>query len=137
MTNKMKPEKKESNCNFFRFAGIFWSVLITFGMTALYSFAFEIEPILLQQDDQLTFITILQSMNFYIMKVFYSQIVLGYVFYGAVAIHAIESVFALVLSLRLGCNNTYMRWTLQTLWLGYPSLRLLLQKIEEVEIRSQ
>jgi|Transcript_20718 hypothetical protein len=136
MTDKMKPNKKESNCNYFEFAGIFWSVLITFGMTALYFFAFEIEPILLQRNDEVTFITILQSINYYIIKVFQSQIVLGYVFYGAVSIHALESVFALAISLQMGCSNTYMRWTLQTLWLGYPSLRLLLQK-SEGEIKNQ
>jgi hypothetical protein len=118
----------DSYNNFFRFAGIFWYCIIIFGMTTLFIFAFLIPPLALQPGDRRTAYSVLQGINYYILIAFQSQFVLQVIFYLAVAAHVFEAFIALVLSLEMGCRSTYMYWTLQTLLLGYPSLRLLLIK---------
>lgn len=114
------------NSNYFRFAGVMWTSIITFGMTTLFLFAYVVPPVLMQPDEALTFMTALQSMNYYVLLGFGSQYVLQVIFIGAVVIHILESMVACALSIDMGCKNTYIYWTLQTLLLGYPSLRLLL-----------
>ena len=125
-TSSMKTSPR--NADYFRFAGFAWLFPILFGMVMLGLFAYYIKPIRLNPADPLTIEKVLQTMNFYIMMGFGSQFVLQIMFIVALAIHAAEAVVACAISIEMGCKNTYMKWTIQTMFLGYPSLRLLLLK---------
>ena len=122
---------ENDNTNYFRFAGFLWTSSIISGMVMLFFFAYVIPPILITPDDPVNLETMLRSINYYIIKGFGSQFVLQWIFKGAVAIHALESLFACFLSIEMGCKNTWHLWTLQTLILGFPSLRLNLGRREK------
>ena len=122
--------KKSHNANYYRSAGVLWTSVILSGMILLFLFAYMVPPTLMLSDDQLTLNTILQSTNYYITQSFCSQYVLQIIFIGAAITHVFESIIACVLSIKMGCTNTYMLWTFQTLLIGYPSLRLLLKRRE-------
>lgn len=55
------------------------------------------------------------------------QVVMRWMFAGACALHVGETTYALVLARRLGVPLA--PWGVQTLLLGFPSLRLLLARI--------
>jgi Domain of unknown function (DUF4499) len=125
-TSSMKTSPR--NANYFRFAGFAWLFPILSGMTMLGLFAYYIKPIHLNPADPLTLENVLQTMNYYIILGFGSQYVLQIMFIVALALHGAEAIIACALSIEMGCKNTYMMWTIQTMLLGYPSLRLLLLK---------
>lgn len=58
----------------------------------------------------------------------FSQSLLRLILIGAVAAHIAEGLYAFALATRLGLHATRSGWALQTLVLGFPSLRLLLAK---------
>jgi Domain of unknown function (DUF4499) len=115
-----------TNINYFRFAGLIWTVPILLGMTFLFLFAYVIPPVPLQQHQSISFTSVLKCINYYILVVFQSQFALQVMFQIAALIHIIEAIIAFALSIEMGCEHTFPLWTLQTLLLGYPSLRLLL-----------
>lgn len=117
---------RSANANYFCFAGLIWTVPIILGMTLLFLFAYVIPPVPLLPHQPISFTAVLKSINYYILVVFGSQFTLQIMFQVAVLIHIIESIVAFALSIEMGCDNTFPLWTLQTLLLGYPSLRLLL-----------
>jgi Domain of unknown function (DUF4499) len=55
---------------------------------------------------------------------------------GAALIHVGEALYARRLALRLGLEQTATGWFVQTLALGFPSLRLLRQRARKGEARS-
>ena len=97
-------------------------------MSFLFLFAYAIPPAPFLPHQQMSFTSILKNINYYILVVFGSQFTLQVMFKVAAAIHIIEAVIAFALSIEMGCTNTFPLWTLQTLLLGYPSLRLLLRR---------
>ena len=126
----MRSIGKNKNANFFRSTSVLWTSVIICGMILLFLFAYIVPPVLMEDSGPLTLIIVLQNMNHYIIQAFGSQYILKIIFIGAVAIHVFEAIIAYILSTRMGCTNTYIFWTFQTLLIGYPSLRLLLQRRE-------
>lgn len=105
------------NVNFFRPAGLLWWFLINLGMGLLTIVAFDL----------------VDTTNHWLMApvyrlgilLFRSRLGLQIVFALAVLAHVIEAAMALYVAAALGCTNTLWLWGLQTVILGYPSLRLL------------
>ena len=126
----MKITGKNQNANFFRSTGVLWTSVIICAMILLFMLAYIVEPALIDTNDLFTSIVTLQKMNHHIVQAFGSQYILKIIFKGAVAIHVFEAIIAYILSTSMGCTNTYILWTFQTLLIGYPSLRLLLQRRE-------
>ena len=133
---KNDASDRKQNANYFRFVGFFWSSLILFGMITLYLFAFVITPRPMQPDTPLSLLAVLQGINYYIVEAFGSRQVLVYIFKAAVVAHLIEGLYALNISVDMGCTNTCSTWMLQTAIVGYPSLKLLLLKREEWQNRN-
>lgn len=121
-----QPERRESN--YFHRAGIIWFIIIPFGMGLLALLAFVFPPSLPQSGSPSSGSEFFQLINFYVLKAFQSQFVLQVIFYLAVAIHVVESLVAYFVATKMGCLESRGYWAAQTLLLGYPSLRLLLQK---------
>ena len=119
-------KSRSNNINYFCFAGFVWTVPIILGMSFLFLFAYVIPPVPLLPHQPISFTAVLKCINYYILVVFGSQFTLQVTFLVAALIHIIESIIAFALSIEMGCDNTFPLWTLQTLLLGYPSLRLLL-----------
>jgi Domain of unknown function (DUF4499) len=120
------PERRESN--YFRRAGAVWFIIIPFGMGLLPLLAFFFPPSLPKSGSPSSGSEFFQLINFYVLKAFQSQFVLQIIFYLAVAIHVVESLVAYFVATKMGCLESRGYWAAQTLLLGYPSLRLLLQK---------
>ncbi len=73
----------------------------------------------------------IQAVNWLALTIFQTQFILIFVFVAAVLAHVCEALYAMHLSRKIGCKSTVTAWGLQTLLLGYPSLRLL-QKRQKV-----
>lgn len=114
--------------SYFRRASIFWFIIIPFGMSLLALLAFFFPPSLPMSGSPASAAEFFQLINFYVLIAFQSQFVLQIILYLAVAIHVGEALLAYVVATRMGCVKTRGYWAAQTLLLGYPSLRLLLQK---------
>lgn len=102
---------------------LIWWMAITTGMLILFFFAFDFIP---PSKDGL-----LPMVHYYSLIVFRNQFVLQLIFYAAVIAHAIEAGIAFVVSRQLDHPLAErVLWTLQTFYLGFPSLRLLLAQRE-------
>jgi Domain of unknown function (DUF4499) len=130
---ELHPERRESN--YFRRAGIVWFIIIPFGMGLLALLAFFFPPSLPKSGSPSNGSEFFQLINFYVLKAFQSQYVLQIIFYLAVAIHVAEALVAYFVATKMGCFESRGYWAAQTLLLGYPSLRLLLQKRRDIPQR--
>jgi Domain of unknown function (DUF4499) len=130
---ELHPERRESN--YFRRAGIVWFIIVPFGMGLLALLAFFFPPSLPKSGSPSNGSEFFQLINFYVLKAFQSQYVLQIIFYLAVAIHVAEALVAYFVATKMGCFESRGYWAAQTLLLGYPSLRLLLQKRRDIPQR--
>lgn len=105
---------------------LIWWIGITAGMMGLFLFAFDYIP---SGTDGL-----LPLIHYYSLFLFQNKFVLQLIFFAAVAAHAIEAGIAYLVSHQLKHSlNERVLWTLQTFYLGFPSLRLLLALRDEKE----
>ena len=74
---------------------------------------------------QLTQNIFIQSVNWLAIKIFQTQNILKYVFISAVCVHVCEALYAVYYAYHIGCTNTYIVWGIQTVFLGFASVRLL------------
>ena len=103
----------------FRSPSLFWFFAVSFGMLVLFLCAWDYIPE--NGGKEGVYYVFLSFINFI------GQGWLQLVFYAAVMAHVLEAIVACVLALQLQCSGSEIAlWTTQTLWLGYPSLRLLL-----------
>ena len=112
-TTNMKTTKA------FRSPSMFWFLAVTFGMSVVYLCAWNYIP---EKDES-------EGLTYVFLSVinFLGQGRSKLLFYAAVMAHVLEAVGACVLAWRMQCSRSVVAlWTIQTLWLGYPSLRLLL-----------
>ena len=124
-----------NNNNFFRMTHIVLYILIIIGMILTGLFAFT----------KLNYLEISNNYNnkniniqiFYILLgylqkltylIFQTQFIIKIVFFLAIFIHFIETIYAIKLCYQLKCKNTYGLWIIQTLLLGYPSLVYLINR---------
>lgn len=113
--------------DYYQIAGFIWYFLVITGMFLLYLLAFAIHPS--ENADFTTIFSSLQYFSYNILEFVQSQIVLQVIWYLAVAAHAIEAGVACAIAQKIGYSFFCVGfWSLQTLILGYPSLRILLAK---------
>jgi hypothetical protein len=92
---------------------VFWWASIIFGMSLLSALALSDAAHALWSQQVTTLLP---------------QSLLRIVLIGAVVAHIGEALYAYRLAGRLGLARSQLGWTLQTLVLGFPSLRLLLRR---------
>ncbi len=106
--------------NFFQFAHWIWYILVLLGLTLLGLTSFLPDEYLHNNE----VLALVLQLGLYI---FQSKFGLQILFYCAILTHFLEAVFSCIIAIQL-CPNTVMMWFVQTLVLGYPSLRLLLKR---------
>ena len=116
--------RRLSNADYFRTPSwIFW-VLILFGIASLGVVAYDLCP---QEGPLWTYL--LEPLLRLGLLLFRSREGLQMVFIAAVAVHVLEACIALFV-MRDRYTHTWGLWFVQTLLLGYPSLRLILRRNE-------
>lgn len=112
-------QKNQSNYifmdSYFRSPHWFWWSIIPLGMTLTAWIAFCTLGYALWQ----TWITTALPQSLF-----------QWIFWLALLTHVGEALYALQLARRISSAHVF-RWTLQTFWLGYPSLSLLKKRLEQ------
>lgn len=107
------PHSQEAVAETVEHPHVFWWASILFGMSLLSVLALSDAAYALWSQQVTTF---------------FPQALLRIILIGAVAAHIGEALYAYRLAGRLGLARSQLSWTLQTLVLGFPSLRLLLRR---------
>lgn len=115
-----------SNENYFELAGIYGWLFSIVGLINLFFVSFL-------ETQKLNYL--LSAPLFYVelvgLKIFQSHENLQIIFYSAIFIHVLESLYVLNLSKnKLKCKNTWKLWVLQTFLIGFPSLLLLEARVK-------
>lgn len=114
--------KNLQNYNYFDYPHIIWWILILYGMIMLGMIALlDRSSILLQS----IYIKPIKDLGYYL---FTTQYNLKLTFVIAIILHIIEAMYAITIAINLGCFNTWLLWSIQTFFLGYPSLQLLIKR---------
>ena len=107
---------------YFQFAAFFWWPLILSGMIILYYFAF-----FEYSNTTQSWKAILDPLRAISLAIFKSEYMLRVVWRCAITAHFCEAMYAVNVCIDIGCLKLGS-WFVQTLLLGYPSLRLLLKR---------
>jgi hypothetical protein len=113
---------KWNDDNYFDFPAFYWHILIFSGMFLLYRVAFYDSS-----SNNAMFYGGFHAIETLAFGIFQTKFVLQIVFYAAVLTHFIEGLVALYIAKRYFKNRKYL-WFVQTFLLGYPSLRLALNR---------
>lgn len=149
-----KYAKDINNSMYFRFAPLIMWVLIGFGMGTLYYYGYSTEPgdateVLWKQWSQdyksvplwrFYFNSSSYKLRAFALFIFQSQENLRILFQLACLTHVIEAAFALYYAISIGCRSTWLIWGIQTLLLGYPSLKFLVNRkalMRRLEVKSK
>jgi hypothetical protein len=111
--------------DYFQFAHYIWYVLILAGMILLGLVAFKTTD----YTDSIHHMYLLAPVEWLALAIFRTRFNLQMIFYAAVGVHVFEGLYAYSIA-RSFCKNTAELWLLQTTVLGFPSLRLLLDKVQ-------
>jgi len=113
------------NHDYFDFPPIILWILIIYGliMLTLVALLDPIDPMSILHSP---FISPINQLAYFI---FQNQFNLQIILILAIVAHILESMYAMILARgKLDCRNTWYLWVIQTLLLGYPSLRLLIER---------
>ena len=113
---------KKFNVHYFQYVAFYWWPLVLSGMIILYYFAFYEYNITTEWLK-----IILDPLRNFAFAVFKHAIVLRVVWRLALIAHFCEAVYAVNICIDIG-SLKIGSWFVQTLLLGYPSLRLLLKR---------
>jgi len=125
----LKIAEYYSNClhnhDYFDFPPIILWILIFYGLIML-SLVALLDPM---NPSSILHSPLVSPVNQLAYIIFQNQFNLQIVLLLAISAHVFESVYAMYLAIRrLDCRNTWLLWGIQTLLLGYPSLRLLIAR---------
>lgn len=111
-----------SNADYFELPALVWWVGVIVGMVLTYIVAYCKPTHFLMRT------SFIQAVNTFALNIFGSRTNLRWLFLSAVSAHVLEAAFAVYYARSHGCSNTWLRWGLQTLVLGYPSQQLLYRR---------
>lgn len=116
-----------TNADYFELPSLLWWVGVIVGMVLTYIVAYCKPTHFLMRT------SFIQAVNTVALAIFQSRTNLRWLFLAAVGAHVIEAAFAVHYARKHGCRNTWLRWGLQTLVLGYPSQQLLYRRVAFME----
>ena len=119
-SSSIKSQTMNSSEASFRSPSVAWFVAISLGMYSVFLCAWHPIPENSEKEGFIMF-------AFHSYVNFIGRERFKVLFYASVAAHALEAIAAGVIALQLQYSTSdVILWTIQTLWLGYPSFRLLL-----------
>ena len=121
MTSSGRQKYPHRNAHYYRCPHILWWVSISSGMTIIFLQSFS----LVDAEKSPAFYSFLLRSSLFLFR---SVTGIRIVFALACATHVVEAMIALYVMSGRGYTHTWWLWGIQTLLLGYPSLRLLLAR---------
>lgn len=136
------------NASFFRFSPFYFWILCVGGLYLTYYIAFidnsnQINKLQCIDNTYNYIICTIEKIYQYLLDnirilayfIFQTREILQLVFQLAILTHIIETIIALIVAYKIGCNREIIiLWVIQTIFLGYPSLGLLLERMNKKKI---